>query len=193
MFIRNVATIDVTKQAEFKSKVVDASGIELFKTQTLGKNAYIPSIPIVVPLTPLPNFPLTVTVDAKLDVGGTLIVSPPELIVDLPIEIGCFNKLAGESSIKQTSPQLCLVHCKTESKRFALINDLGVCSCLGALDHNVLSEINIDRCNHLCSEDESHHRCGGISATSIFVSGKTYKKKLSYNVASFVRLFSYVH
>ena len=178
--VRNIFGEATGAGLEFKAKVVDASGNEQIKTQNYVPNYQFPSQEMIIPLTPLPAFPLTASVKASQSGrGGTLMFSTPELIADLPISLGCFDKLTGENAIKESSPQLCLVHCKAEGKRFGLLSGGEDCSCWKKLDHAILKEVTINKCNIQCSGIESHIKCGGSSASTIFVAGNSIQSNFT--------------
>lgn len=102
--------------------------------------------------------------------GGTILFSPLELIVDQPINIGCFQMKTGDNEIETKSIQDCLINCKSNQKRFALITSGNKCSCISDIDQDNFVEIESGRCNIECS-DISQLVCGGIDTVSLYTAG----------------------
>ena len=134
------------------------------------------SHPIILPVVPLPEiskFPLEVTASVETTVDGTVLLSPIELVVDKPINLGCFQMNLGEHASEQMSPQTCLMHCNNFKKRLALITEGNQCSCLAKIDHDMFRALSSSQCLIHCQEDQESF-CGGKSAVSLYTAGRQF-------------------
>ena len=110
-------------------------------------------------------------VKADTTSSGTIMLSPMELIVDQPINIGCYHMDSGEQEVQFTSIQDCLVHCKNNQMRFALMISGIQCSCLPEIDHDNFEELPFGKCNFPCSDYPSL-KCGGSDEVSLYTAGE---------------------
>ena len=107
---------------------------------------------------------------AETDGSGSVMMSPIELVVEQPINIGCYHTNQGEHETQLSSIQGCLIHCKKFQMRFALMLLGNQCSCLAVIDHDHFEELSPGRCNVPCS-DYSVLSCGGPDALSLYTAG----------------------
>lgn len=96
--------------------------------------------------------------------------SPLELVVEQPINIGCYQMKSGEQEVQLTSIQECLVHCKTNQMRFAMMMNGIQCSCIPQIDHDHFTELPSGKCSMPCSDYPSL-MCGGIDSVSLYTAG----------------------
>ena len=96
--------------------------------------------------------------------------SPLELVVEQPINIGCYQMKSGEQVVQLTSIQECLVHCKTNQMRFAMMMNGIQCSCIPQIDHDHFTELPSGKCSMPCSDYPSL-TCGGIDSVSLYTAG----------------------
>ena len=151
----------------------DASGEFISKNMNIPQRKGSLSHPTILPIIPLPElskFPIEVTASVETTVDGTVLLSPIELVVDKPINLGCFQMNLGEHASEQMSPQTCLMHCNNFKKRLALITEGNKCSCLAKIDHDKFSALSSSQCSIHCQEDQENF-CGGKSSASLYIAG----------------------
>ena len=154
--------------------MTDATGTIITKTFNVPQLEGSMSHPIILPVVPLPEyskFSLEVSAKAEATVDGTVLLSPIELIVDQPLNLGCFQMETGLHATEKTSPQTCLLHCNSLQMRFALITQGNKCSCVKSINHDVFTELTNSQCLTKCQDDLEYY-CGGESAVSLYVAGK---------------------
>ena len=107
---------------------------------------------------------------AITDGSGTVMISPIELIIEQPINIGCFQMSSGEQETQLGSIQDCLIHCHNIKMRFAVMISGDKCSCISEINHDDFEELPHGRCNRTCV-DYTLFPCGGINAASLYTAG----------------------
>ena len=135
------------------------------------------SYPLVIPVLDL-GTNLDIAITAIADVPGIILISPPEVVVENPIYIGCVTAPSSfedaEAAAEKTSHLHCLVHCNQQLKRFAFLQDTS-CYCQSDdafarlfADSSLVSD---SKCNISCTSDVTRY-CGGANYFSIYVTGK---------------------
>ena len=99
-------------------------------------------------------------------------VSSMELLIDLPVNVGCFEKtdpdtfyLPTFTHVASPMPSTCIAACLTESstKRYAALVGGDSCYCYTELPRHELRPLPDDQCRKACTGDEDQF-CGGESA-----------------------------
>ena len=136
------------------------------------------SVPLVISIMDLAtNLPMDISINAQADVAGLILISPPEVIVDQPIYIGCITILEGAKLLPEpqtlSSHLECLVYCKSQGKHYTLIQDTN-CYCQPDYQIDQLytdsTFVSSAQCNIACKSDPSN-LCGGIDSFSVYISG----------------------
>ena len=98
--------------------------------------------------------------------------------MDRPVYIGCFSSFSSSDFNPDhyaTGSHLdCLVHCKTQSKNFVLLQE-NKCYCHSDDSYSRLFIsgllVSTAQCNTTC-ETDSNSYCGGVDRFSVYVAGK---------------------
>ena len=116
------------------------------------------------------------TITAKEN-GTSVFIAPPELLVDVPRHIGCFDAseftLGTPKAVSAMTPAKCLTACHKESTDFiyGLLQDGTQCFCQEALDWNELNRLTDDKCDVPCFGNENE-LCGGAQPVSIYIGSR---------------------
>ena len=137
------------------------------------------SYSLIIPILDLALYPeQEISIEAEPNKNGLILISPPEIILDRPVYIGCFSPFSSSyltPEPNQTFSHLdCLVLCNKKSKRFALLQETD-CFCHSDDSYYQLftsgSLVPSAQCNITC-ESHSHSYCGGVDRYSVYVAGK---------------------
>jgi len=137
------------------------------------------SYALIIPILDLAIYPeQNISIEAETKKNGLILISPPKIIVDRPVYIGCFLSFSSSDLIpelSQTSSHLdCLVLCNKQSKRFVLLQETD-CYCHSDDSYYQLfksgSLVPSAQCNITC-ESHPHSYCGGVDRYSVYVTGK---------------------
>ena len=178
-----------TLEASFEVRLESATVVVSSKSMSVPQSNGSISEPIILPfdLKPL-EFPYIIRVSGRAVDAGTILLSPIELVVDQPINLGCFAASSLPESTYDTSltPESCLISCNAQQMRFAgfglwklcrnFISILALssgtkCSCLHELDPNSLTLLPESNCHETCV-GAVFSSCGGEKYFSVYVAGR---------------------
>ena len=137
------------------------------------------SFPLVIPILDLAfNLPMNISIKAETIGSGIILISPPDILVDQPIHIGCVLPPDSEHLVPddyQISTHLhCLVLCKNKSRRFALLQGTN-CYCqseeIFSKLFSISSLVSSLQCNTTCKTDPKSQCGGGLDKFSVYAAG----------------------
>ena len=160
-------------EATFELTIETSDGVQTTKTSMVAESNAPTSDQIILPINiKSSDFPYKIKLSGKSAASGTILVSPIELVLDLPLNLGCFTTTSSTASFEDSklTPQSCLLACHAQQMRYAVLGATKMCGCLPELDQATLSLVQEDLCSHKCSGDRSI-TCGGNSAVNIYLAG----------------------
>ena len=97
-----------------------------------------------------------------VDEDSLIDLAPMELLIDLPINIGCFRKnVSTMSASSQNTPAKCITHCLSSlNHRFAALADGRICYCFDEFPVDEVTAMADEDCERVCDGD-SEQFCGG--------------------------------
>ena len=137
------------------------------------------SYALIIPILDLAIYPeQNISIEAETKKNGLILISPPKIIVDRPVYIGCFLSFSSSDLIpelSQTSSHLdCLVLCNNQSKRYVLLHKTK-CYCHSDDSYYQLfmsgSLVPSAQCNITCESDTNSY-CGGVHRYSVYLASK---------------------
>ena len=102
--------------------------------------------------------------------SGGFNISPMELLVDLPVQVGCFRirqpgSLVPDSSGGSQMPAECLTFCLEHNKgRYGATTSFGDCFCHEEIPFEDLQALPMDQCQSGCNGHQDNQFCGGATA-----------------------------
>ncbi len=120
---------------------------------------------------------------------GKYFLSPIDLLIDVPFEVGCFKQKDGidslgtivtDSPTNGMTPAWCLTKCLelNPQQRIAFIRDGNECSCFEDIPLAKLA-LDQDSCNVYCEGRlQDHYSCGAPDAYSVYVASKNLNKSI---------------
>ena len=144
------------------------------KTEAIIQSKGSTSQQIIVPINLKANdFPIDIKVSGVSLNKGIIPVSPLELVLDQPINLGCYILVSPPTfhADPHLTPQNCLLACHAQDLMFAVLSGGKKCGCLAQLIQGSFTLIQEDRC-HLGCVGDSQSRCGGSGAASIYLAGR---------------------
>ena len=105
--------------------------------------------------------------------GRVLMVTPPEVRVDLPLVMGCYtmsgaDRGTADLSANDMTTMKCVLHCHGLSKRFAVVGGGNDCYCHEESIIGKIVQVDSSQCNSRCGGDPTN-LCGGASAFTMLV------------------------
>lgn len=124
---------------------------------------------------PLGDFTIKAGYHKKADdsTGRVLVLTPPEVRVDLPLAMGCYtmsdtDRGTADLSATDMTTIKCVLHCHGLSKRFSVLGGGSDCYCY---DKDIIEKVvqaDSTECNNRCSGDLTS-LCGGANAFTMLV------------------------
>lgn len=161
-------------EATFELTIETSDGVPTTKTSMVAQSNTPTSDPIILPIhVKSSDFPYKIKLSGESPASGMILVSPIELVLDQPLNLGCFTTKSSTASFTDSNltPQSCLLACHAQQMRYAVLGASNMCGCLAELDQATLSLVPEDLCSHKCLGDHSIN-CGGNRAVSIYVAGR---------------------
>ena len=125
---------------------------------------------VTLPLSPLPLGDLTISAELP---GNQVLLTPPELRLDLPMLLGCYTAPAADlAAVALTDPAMtrpkCVLHCHSLGKRFVLLAGGTDCFCHDQEIVGKLTSAEAGNCSSTCAGD-AMFLCGGPGAVALLV------------------------
>ena len=125
---------------------------------------------VTLPLSPLPLGDLTISAELP---GSQVLLTPPELRLDLAMPLGCYTAAAADlAAVSLTDPAMtrpkCVLHCHGLGKRFVLLAGGADCYCHDQDIVGKLTPAEAGNCSSACAGD-AMSLCGGSGAVALLV------------------------
>ena len=174
-FAKVIATAATPNAYKIEMTLADGTSKEAIigklKRTEFSSSSEIKDAMVTLPLASLPLGDFTIKSHFFEKGSGTLVTTPPELRVDLPLEMGCYTASEGfddEVDDEALTKTKCILQCHAETKRFAFITKGKHCFCK---DESVLQKLKLvqpEECSSTCS-GAPLSLCGGPSSLLLLV------------------------
>lgn len=142
-------------------------GEDIVVQKTLPMTEKSESIPLIIPIENISELPKYISIKASTTEGGLISFSPIDIKVDQPIYLGCLKFTTSKSDLNVIDSHFkCLIHCKSEKKRFSLFSP-GACACKNETEINQLFGSDSSQ-----AEDVECQSLFSNSVFSVYVAGK---------------------